>query len=47
MAGTAVLGVQLPRTGGPTPLYLAGAFLTLVGAVFAGLRGLRLVRQKD
>jgi uncharacterized protein DUF11 len=46
VAQTAVLGVQLPRTGGPTPLYLAGAFLTLVGAAFAGIKGLRLVRQK-
>jgi hypothetical protein len=44
---TAVLGVQLPRTGGRTPLYILGAFLTLVGAAFAGRKGLRLVRQND
>jgi hypothetical protein len=44
---TAVLGVQLPRTGGSTPLYVMGALLTLVGAAFAGRKGLRLVRQND
>jgi hypothetical protein len=44
---TAVLGVQLPRTGGATPWYIMGAFLTLIGAVFAGRKGLTLRRQND
>ena len=46
-AATLVLGIQLPRTGGPTPLFVAGAILALMGAAFAGFKGLRLVRQTD
>jgi hypothetical protein len=46
-AGTAVLGIQLPRTGGPTPLYVGAAVLALMGAAYAGFKGLRLVRQND
>ncbi|MGH2721676.1 MAG: hypothetical protein ACRDJO_08740, partial [Actinomycetota bacterium] len=46
-AGTAVLGIQLPRTGGPTPLFIGAAVLALMGAVYAGFKGLRLVRHND
>lgn len=48
-AGTAglVLGVQLPRTGGTTPLYVAAAVMALLGAGFAGWKGYRLVRQTN
>ncbi|MGH2688277.1 MAG: hypothetical protein ACRDKW_05660, partial [Actinomycetota bacterium] len=46
-AGTTVLGIQLPRTGGPTPLFIGAAVLALMGAAYAGFKGLRLVRQND
>ncbi|MGH2722078.1 MAG: hypothetical protein ACRDJO_10825 [Actinomycetota bacterium] len=46
VGATDALGISLPRTGGPTWLYLLGASLSAGGAVFAGARGLRL-RKRD
>jgi uncharacterized protein DUF11 len=44
-AATDALGISLPRTGGPIPLYIMGAFFAALAAAFLGFHGWRLVRR--